>query len=117
MKDFVVKRGIAAAALCAALFLGSAPVSAQEIAGIVRDASGAVLPGVTVEAASPVLIEKIRAGITDGSGQYRITDLRPGTYTVTFTLPGFVTLKREGVEASAGVVVSINADLRVGGIQ
>ena len=117
MKEFLSKGGIAAGALCAALFLGSAPVSAQEIAGLVRDASGAVLPGVTVEAASPVLIEKIRAGVTDGSGQYRITDLRPGTYTVTYMLPGFVTLRREGVEVSAGVVVSINAELRVGGVQ
>ncbi len=64
------------------------------IAGAVRDSSGAVLPGVTVEAASPVLIEKVRTAITDGTGRYRIEDLRPGTYTVTFTLPGFVTVKQ-----------------------
>ena len=63
-----------------------------------KDASGAVLPGVTVEAASPVLIEKVRSAVTDGTGQYRIVNLLPGTYTVTFTLPGFSTVKREGIE-------------------
>ena len=68
------------------------------IAGVVKDASGAVLPGVTVEAASPVLIEKVRSAVTDGSGQYRIVDLRPGTYAVTFSLTGFSSVKREGIE-------------------
>ena len=71
------------------------------IAGSVKDPSGAVLPGVTVEAASPELIERIRTAVTDGTGQYRIEDLRPGTYTVTFTLPGFATLRREGIELSS----------------
>ena len=70
---------------------------------MVKDASGAVLPGVTVEAASPVLIEKVRTAVTDGTGQYRIVDLRPGTYTVTFTLTGFSTFKREGIELAGGV--------------
>ena len=68
------------------------------ITGTVKDTSGAVLPGVTVEASSPVLIEKVRTVVTDGGGQYRIVDLRPGTYSVTFTLPGFNTFKRDGVE-------------------
>src|SRR5687768_1099008 len=68
------------------------------LAGTVADASGAVLPGVTVEAASPVLIEKVRTAITDGSGQYRIIDLRPGTYTLTFTLPGFTTVVRDNLQ-------------------
>ena len=68
------------------------------IAGVVKDASGAVLPGVSVEVASPVLIEKVRTTVSDGTGQYRITDLVPGTYTLTFTLSGFATTKREGVE-------------------
>src|SRR5256885_340708 len=63
------------------------------IAGVVKDASGAVLPGVTIEASSPALIERVRSSVTDGQGLYRIVDLRPGTYTVTFTLPGFSTLK------------------------
>ena len=70
------------------------------IAGVIRDASAAVLPGVTVEASSPVLIEKSRTVVSDGAGQYRITDLLPGSYTVTFTLTGFSTVKREGVEVS-----------------
>src|SRR5262245_48229505 len=65
------------------------------IAGTAKDATGAVLPGVTVEAASPALIEKVRSAVTDGEGNYRIIDLRPGTYTVTFSLPGFSTVKRE----------------------
>jgi hypothetical protein len=87
------------------------------IAGVVKDASGAVLPGVTVEAASPALIEKLRSVVTDDSGQYRIVDLRPGTYSVTFTLPGFTTVKREGVELSGAFNATINADLRVGGLE
>ena len=70
----------------------------SSITGVVRDTSGAVLPGVTVEASSDVLIEKVRTAVTDGNGLYRIVDLRPGTYAVTFTLTGFSTFKREGVE-------------------
>src|SRR4030095_8124606 len=87
------------------------------IAGAVKDSSGAVLPGVTVEAASPALIEKVRNTATDGAGRYRIEDLRPGTYSVTFTLPGFATVKREGVIVSGSAVIAIDADLRVGGVQ
>jgi len=90
---------------------------AQSLAGIVRDASGAVLPGVTVEATSPALIEKVRSAVTDGSGQYRIADVRPGLYIVTFTLPGFASVRRENVELSGDQVFTINADLRVGGVQ
>ena len=86
------------------------------ITGVVKDSSGAVLPGVTVEAASPVLIEKTRSTVTDGSGLYRILDLRPGTYTVTFSLPGFSTVKREDIELSGSFIASINADLKVGGV-
>src|SRR5215212_2595074 len=87
------------------------------IAGIVRDASGAVLPGVTVEAASPVLIEKVRTAVTDGSGQYRIVDLRAGTYVVTFTLTGFSTVRRDGIELTGSLTAGVNADMRVGAIQ
>jgi hypothetical protein len=87
------------------------------ITGTVKDTSGAVLPGVTVEASSPVLIEKVRTVVTDGSGQYRIVDLRPGTYSVTFTLPGFNTFKREGVELEGALTATINADLRVGSLE
>ena len=93
---------------------GWAQVSNGTIAGVVKDASGAVLPGVTVEAASPALIEKVRSSVSDGQGLYRIVDLRPGTYTITFTLPGFSTLKRDGLELTAGFTATVNADLRVG---
>ena len=87
------------------------------ITGTVRDTSGAVLPGVTVEAASPALIEKVRSVVTDESGQYRIVDLRPGSYSVTFTLPGFSTFRRDGVELQGTFTASINAEMRVGGLE
>jgi hypothetical protein len=86
------------AAVILITLLLSHPALAQQtssIAGIVRDASGGVLPGVTVEAASPALIEKVRAATTDGEGRFNIVDLRPGTYAVTFTLPGFNTFRRD----------------------
>src|SRR5687767_8970021 len=84
------------------------------IAGLVRDTSRAVLPGVTVEVSSPALIEKVRTAVSDGEGQYKVVDLRPGVYTVTFTLTGFNTFRREAIELSAGFTATINADLRVG---
>src|ERR1700704_3220493 len=87
------------------------------IAGVVRDSSGGVLPGVTVEAASPALIEKVRTAATDGTGQYRIEDLRPGTYSVTFSLSGFSAYKRDGVELTGSFTATIDADLRVGSLQ
>ena len=87
------------------------------IAGLVKDASGAVLPGVTVEAASPALIEKVRTTVTDGTGRYRIENLQPGTYAVTFTLPGFVNLRRDGVLVGGTGVIAIDGELRVGGVQ
>jgi hypothetical protein len=87
------------------------------IAGIVKDASGAVLPGVTVEAASPALIEQSKSVATDGSGGYRIIDLRPGVYTVTFTLTGFQTVKHENIELSNAFTATVNADMKVGAIE
>jgi hypothetical protein len=90
---------------------------AQSLAGTVRDTSGAVLPGVTIEASSPALITKVRTGVTDDAGQYRIPDLPPGTYKVTFTLAGFATVVREGLELSGAGVMTIGADMRVGAIQ
>ena len=103
--------------LLAFLCLVLAPAAAWaqgSITGVVKDTSGAVLPGVTVEAASPVLIEKVRVAVTDGTGQYRIVDLRAGTYTVTFTLTGFSTLKREDIELTGSFTATVNADLKVG---
>src|SRR5438093_10115986 len=96
--------------------LPSAAWAQVTLAGTVKDASGAVLPGVTVEASSPVLIEKTRAATTDGSGQYRIESLQPGTYSVTFTLAGFSISKRDDVVLSGTGVVKIDADMKVGGV-
>jgi hypothetical protein len=98
-------------------FVPSLAHAQASITGVVRDSSGAVLPGVTVEAASPALIEKVRSAATESNGQYRIENLRPGTYTVTFTLPGFATVVREGLELAGSFTATINADLRVGGLE
>ena len=87
------------------------------ISGLVKDASGAVLPGVTVEASSPALIEKVRTTVTDGTGQYTIPDLQPGIYSVKFTLTGFAPVERAGVELAGTFTARINADLRVGGLE
>src|ERR1700680_2100074 len=87
------------------------------IAGVVKDASDAVLPGVMVEAASPALIEKVRTVVSDGEGRYNIVDLRPGVYVVTFSLSGFSTVKREGIEVASNVSVPVNAQLRVGAVE
>jgi hypothetical protein len=107
-------------AVCGLVVLakGAAAQSASSgaIAGEVRDATGAVLPGVTVEASSPALIEKTRTVVTDAQGQYKIVELRPGTYAVTFTLPGFSNVRREGIELSAGFTATANAEMRVGSI-
>ena len=86
------------------------------IAGLVADATGAVLPGVTVEATSPALIERVRTAVTDSQGRYQVVDLRPGTYAITFTLPGFSSVKREGIELTSGFTATVNAELRVGAI-
>jgi hypothetical protein len=111
-----VSRGILFAIVC--LFLVPAAAYAQaSIAGVVRDTSGAVLPGVTVEAASPALIEKMRSVVSDGTGQFKIIDLRPGTYSVTFTLPGFNTFKRDGIELAGTFTATVNADMRVGALE
>src|SRR5213083_3119021 len=87
------------------------------VAGVVKDTSGAVMPGVTVEAASPALIEKVRSVVTDAQGLYRIVDLRPGPYTVTFSLPGFSTFKREGMDLTSGFTATINAEMKVGSLE
>jgi hypothetical protein len=99
------------------MVLPSAAVAQSASAGVVKDSSGAVLPGVTVEAASDVLIERVRSSVSDANGQYRIIDLRPGVYTVTFALTGFNTIKRESVEVPADFVTSVNADMPVGSLE
>ena len=99
------------------LLLPVAAYAQASIAGQVRDASGAVLPGVTVEASSPALIEKVRSVVTDGGGQFRIELLPPGEYAVTFTLPGFSTVKREGIQLTGTFTATIDTDLRVGAVE
>jgi hypothetical protein len=98
------------------LLLPSLAFAQATITGTVRDTSGAILPGVTVEASSDVLTE-VRSVVTDGSGQYRIVDLRPGTYGLTFTLPGFSVVRREGIQLSGGATLTIPAEMRVGGLE
>ena len=113
-------RQVATRAFLAVILLVLAPAVAfaqASITGVVRDGSGAVLPGVSVEAASPALIEKIRTVVTGLDGQYRIVDLRPGVYTVTFTLAGFSTVKREALELSGSLTATVDADMRVGGVE
>jgi hypothetical protein len=116
MGNFVRVAGVLFASLvvmpAAALAQGTA-----SIGGVVRDTSGAVLPGVTVEASSPALIEKARSVITDGSGQYKIEQLRPGLYTVTFTLPGFNAVRREGIELAGSFAANVNTELKVGAVE
>src|SRR5262245_66030693 len=107
---------VAFSAVCCVL--SAAVAHAQSaIAGVVKDSSGAVLPGVTVEASSDVLIEKSRSVVTDGGGVYRIVDLRPGTYVVTFTLTGFQTVRREAVELPSDFTATINTDMKVGALE
>src|SRR5207249_1670686 len=101
-----------------AVFLAPGAARAQSaIAGTVKDTSGAVLPGVTVEVASDVLIEKTRSVSTDSDGQYKIVDLRPGVYTVTFTLQGFSSFKRDGLELPSNFIATVNADMKVGALE
>ena len=110
-----------AACLVLALFLPALAwaqdASSGSIAGTVRDEAGAVLPGVTIEAASPALIERTRTTVTDGEGRYRIVDLRPGAYSISFSLAGFRTVRREGVVLSTGFIANINAELGVGALE
>ncbi|MBZ5560401.1 MAG: carboxypeptidase regulatory-like domain-containing protein [Acidobacteriia bacterium] len=102
----------------ALLILTAGAAQAQSaIAGVAKDASGGVIPGVTVEASSPVLIEKVRTAVTDEHGQYKIVDLRPGTYSVVFTLPGFNTFKRDGIELPADFTATVNAELGIGALE
>src|SRR5437868_15033937 len=107
----------AAVALGFLALLPTAVHAQSAIGGTVKDATGAVLPGVTVEAASPVLIEKTKTVVTDAEGNYKIVDLRPGTYIVTFTLEGFSSVKREGLELPSNFTMTVNTELKVGALQ
>jgi hypothetical protein len=102
--------------LAALLFSSAAEAQDASIAGVVKDNTGAVLPGATVTATSPVLIEQERVAVADSEGRYAITQLRPGVYTITFTLQGFTTVVREGIRLSAGFAANVDAELRVGGV-
>jgi hypothetical protein len=117
----VGKRHESALLLCLTLCLlfpvKSMAQSDSAIAGAVKDTSGAVLPGVTVEVSSAALIERTRTAVTDEQGLYKIVNLRPGTYSVSFTLTGFSTSKRDGIEVPAGFTATVNAELRVGSIE
>jgi hypothetical protein len=107
-------RHLARCVFVLALLWSSNAFAQATITGTVKDTSGAVLPGVTVEASSPALIEKVRGAVTDGSGQFRIVDLRPGSYVVTFSLEGFSAIKREGIELTGNFIATVNVEMRVG---
>jgi hypothetical protein len=106
-----------AATLVSVFIVPGMAVAQSAIAGNVKDPSGAVLPGVTVEVSSPALIEKTRTAVTDGTGQYKIVELRPGTYSITFSLTGFSTVKRDAIELTSDFTATINAEMKVGAVQ
>src|SRR5262245_43195729 len=113
-----IKRFRFALFLVAAAVFGAAEASAQSvIAGVVTDTTGAVLPGVSVEVRSPALIEQVKTAVSDGQGLYRVVDLRPGTYTVTFTLPGFGTVVRDGITPESNFTAKVDAQLKVGALE
>jgi hypothetical protein len=114
MRTFVSR--IVVAVACLALWPIAASAQTSSIAGVVKDTSGAVMPGVTVEAASPALIERVRSVVTDGTGQYKIVNLRPGTYTVSFTLTGFSSIRREAIELTSDFTATVNAELKLGAV-
>src|SRR5688572_26269574 len=104
-------------AAVAGLLLAPDVATAQRIGGTVTDATGAVLPGVTVEARSPALIEQVRSAVTDGGGQYLIVALEPGTYSVTFSITGFRTVLREGIQIRTGFTANVDVQLSVGAVE
>jgi len=113
-----MKSVVRATLVLASLLVSASSVFAQaSIAGVVKDTSGAVLPGVTVEASSPALIEKVRTAVTDANGQYRVEDLRPGTYTVTFRLSGFSVVQRPGIELTGSFAAKVDTEMKVGALE
>ena len=114
-----MRRVVLSMAVLSAVFFGSSASYAQDraaIAGVVRDSSGSVMPGVLVEASSPALIERTRSVVTDNAGQYKIVDLSPGTYEVSFTLTGFKTVRRGNVILEGNFTPTVNAELQVGAL-
>src|SRR5262245_43003933 len=109
-------RSIVAAGILTVILPGVVYAQAS-IGGVAKDPSGGVVPGVTVEVASPALIEKVRTTITDGAGAYRITELPPGVYSVSFTLMGFNTYKRDGIELSGNFTAQVDAQMKVGAVE
>ena len=116
MRSRVISKSMIGALVWLSLLPGVARAQSA-IVGVVKDATGAVIPGVTVEAASPQLIEKVRSVVTDERGTYQIRDLRPGVYGMTFTLPGFSTIKRDGIELPTDFTATVNAEMRVGALE
>src|SRR5437870_786482 len=98
------------------LLVSRAAFAQGSLTGVVRDSSGAVLPGVTVEASSPALIEKTRSVVSDGAGQYRIETLPPGSYDVTYSLAGFNTVKREGIQLTGSFTATVSIEMRIGSL-
>src|SRR5688500_15908036 len=111
-----MRRALRRAFAALALLLPGSVFAQATLPGTIRDASGSVMPGVTVEASSDVLIEKTRSAVSDGSGQWRIIDLRPGVYTLRFALSGFTTVVRDGIELSGSATVTVPAELSVGAL-
>jgi hypothetical protein len=89
----------------------------SSITGVVTDSSAGALPGVAVEAASPVLLEKVRSAVTDGAGVYRLENLPPGIYTITYTLQGFTTTRREGLQLASNFTATVNTEMRIGALE
>src|SRR5882724_6872242 len=114
----MARRILASVAVAAAVLAVPSLARAQSaFAGVVKDTTGAVLPGVAVEAASPALIEKVRSATTDSNGAYKIENLRPGTYSLTFNLPGFSSIKKDAIELPSNFTSTINAELKVGSLE
>src|SRR5204863_4083153 len=112
----VFARAAVAASLCSLLLPGA--VSAQSsITGLVKDTTGAVLPGVTIETTSPAIIEKVRTAVSDGQGRYTIIDLRPGVYRVTFTVPGFTTFVQDRIDLPSNFTATVNAEMKLGAVE